>query len=97
MIGLAGWQEKKCRGSILVIVVPWVGSVTTSISWIELPRDGRILVRIREGMRNSFLPARLTRGGTSLHFFPKGNPLGLDKYCVGGHVFGTSEVLTVQQ
>jgi len=30
-------------------------------------------------------------------FFSKGNPLGLDKYCVGGHVFGTSEVLTVWQ
>jgi hypothetical protein len=30
-------------------------------------------------------------------FFSKGNPLGLDEYCVGGHVFDTSEVLTVWQ
>ena len=30
-------------------------------------------------------------------FFSKGNPLGLDEYCVGGHVFGMTEVLMVWQ
>ena len=50
-------------------------------------------------MRNSLLPARLTRG-TSLHFFSREiELLGLDEYCVSGHVnaYGTSEVRMVWQ